>query len=213
PGRLFSFTGALVIPYGPVRQIARAINKLQQTAAPVERVFEILDVPPAVIDAPGAVVLDAFREGIVFDGVSFRYPGRDAFALSEVSLDVRRGEVVAFVGMSGAGKSTLMDLLPRFHDVIAGRITIDGHDVRDVTQASLPAQMGIVTQGTFLFSDSIYDNIAYGRPDATREEVVRAARQAYAHDFILATENGYDTLVGERGVRLSGGQRQRLAIA
>jgi subfamily B ATP-binding cassette protein MsbA len=115
--------------------------------------------------------------------------------------------------MSGAGKSTLMDLLPRFHDVTTGRITIDGYDIRDVTQASLRAQLGVVTQGTFLFSDTIYYNIAYGRPDASREDVMRAARQAHAHDFILACEQGYDTLVGERGVRLSGGQRQRLAIA
>jgi subfamily B ATP-binding cassette protein MsbA len=213
PGTFFSFTAALVMLYGPARQIARAINKLQQTAASVERVFEVLDTPPAVTDAPGAVALDVFRGRIAFDRVSFSYPGRDAFALSDVSLEVRRGEVIAFVGMSGAGKSTLMDLLPRFHDVTAGRITVDGHDVRQVTQDSLRAQMGIVTQGTFLFSDTIYYNIAYGRPEATRDEVVRAARQAYAHDFILATDNGYDTLVGERGVRLSGGQRQRLAIA
>jgi ABC-type multidrug transport system fused ATPase/permease subunit len=121
--------------------------------------------------------------------------------------------VVAFVGMSGAGKSTLMDLLPRFHDVTSGRILLDGHDLRSVTQTSLRAQMGIVTQETFLFSDSIYYNIAYGRPEASSEEVVRAARQAHAHDFIVACPEAYDTLVGERGVRLSGGQRQRIAIA
>jgi subfamily B ATP-binding cassette protein MsbA len=213
PGTFFSFTAALVMLYGPARQLARALNKLQQTSPSVERVFEILDMPPAITDRDRAVQLEVFRDRISFERVSFRYPNADVFALTDVSLEIRRGEVIAFVGMSGAGKSTLMDLLPRFHDATAGRITIDGHDLRDVSQASLRAQMGIVTQGTFLFSDSIYYNIAYGRPEATREDVLRAARQAYAHDFILAAEAGYDTLVGERGVRLSGGQRQRLAIA
>ncbi len=213
PGTFFSFTAAVIMLYGPTRRLSRALNTVQQTRASVERVFEILDTPPTVSDRPGARPLDGFRDAIVFDRVSFRYPGADTATLTDIALTIRKGEVVAFVGMSGAGKSTLMDLLPRFHDVTAGRITVDGHDLRDVTQASLRAQIGVVTQETFLFSDSIYANIAYGRPDATREEVVRAARQAHAHDFITACPEGYDTLVGERGVRLSGGQRQRIAIA
>jgi ATP-binding cassette, subfamily B, bacterial MsbA len=213
PGDFFSFTAALALIYGPVRQLSRIMNTIQQSTASVERVFEILDTPPAIADRPGAHALPGFHETLRFEGVSFRYPGSNDLALRDITLDVRRGELVAFVGMSGAGKSTLIDLVPRFHDVSAGRITVDGHDVRDVTQASLRAQIAVVTQETFLFSDSIHYNIAYGRPGATVEEVARAARQAHAEEFILACPEGYATLAGERGVRLSGGQRQRLAIA
>jgi ATP-binding cassette, subfamily B, bacterial MsbA len=213
PGDFFSFTAALALLYGPVRQLSRIVNTVQQSTASVERVFEVLDTPPAIADRPGARVLDAFTGSLVLDGVSFRYSDAAEPVLRDIDLEVRHGEVVAFVGMSGAGKSTLLDLLPRFHDVSAGRITIDGHDVRDLTQASLRAQIALVTQDTFLFSDSIYYNIAYGRPDASFADVGRAARQAHAEEFILACPQGYDTLVGERGVRLSGGQRQRLAIA
>jgi subfamily B ATP-binding cassette protein MsbA len=213
PGDFFSFTAALALIYGPVRQLSRTMNTIQQSTASVERVFEILDTPPAIADRPGAPALPGFTSALRFEGVSFRYPGSPELTLRDITLDIRRGEVVAFVGMSGAGKSTLIDLVPRFHDVSAGRITVDGHDVRDVTQASLRAQIAVVTQETFLFSDSIHDNIAYGRPGATPEEVARAARQAHAEEFILACPDGYATLAGERGVRLSGGQRQRLAIA
>ena len=213
PGDFFSFTAAVALLYGPVRQLSRIVNTVQQSTSSVERVFEILDLPPAIADRPNAVVLDAFRERLVFDHASFRHTDSEELTLRDVSLTVARGEVVAFVGMSGAGKSTLMDLLPRFHDVSAGRITIDGHDLRDVTQASLRALIGIVTQETFLFSDSILYNIAYGRPDAPFEDVARAARQAHAQEFIAGCPDGYQTLVGERGVRLSGGQRQRIAIA
>jgi subfamily B ATP-binding cassette protein MsbA len=213
PGDFFSFTAALALIYGPVRQLSRIMNTIQQSTSSVERVFEILDTPPAIADRAGAAALPGFTSALRFEGVSFRYPGSPDLTLREITLDVRRGEVVAFVGMSGAGKSTLIDLVPRFHDVTSGRITFDGHDVRDVTQASLRAQIAVVTQETFLFSDSIHYNIAYGRPGATADEVSRAARQAQAEEFILACPEGYATLCGERGVRLSGGQRQRLAIA
>ncbi len=213
PGTFFSFTAAVVMLYGPVRRLARSVNSAQQSTGSVERVFEILDLPPAIADRPGAVTLSGFSRALSFENASFRYRDAEDDTLRSISLTIPRGEVVAFVGMSGAGKSTLIDLLPRFHDVTAGRITIDGHDLRDVTQASLRAQMGIVTQETFLFSDTIRYNIAYGRPHASFEEIAQAARRAHAQDFILACPEGYDTLVGERGVRLSGGQRQRVAIA
>jgi ATP-binding cassette, subfamily B, bacterial MsbA len=213
PGDFFSFTAAVALLYGPVRQISRIMNTIQQSTGAVERVFEVLDTPPAIADRAGAHTLETFAQSLRLEGVSFRYPGVAEPALRDIDLEVRRGEVVAFVGMSGAGKSTLLDLLPRFHDVTAGRIIVDGHDVRDLTQASLRAQIGLVTQDTFLFSDSIHYNIAYGRPGAPFADVARAARQAHAEEFILACPQGYDTLVGERGVRLSGGQRQRLAIA
>jgi subfamily B ATP-binding cassette protein MsbA len=213
PGTFFSFIAAVLMLYGPARRLSRAVNSVQQTTASVERVFDILDRPPEIADRPDAAVLDGFRDAIRFEHVDFRYAGSGELTLRDISLAIRKGEVVAFVGMSGAGKSTLMDLLPRFHDVSAGRITVDGHDIREVSQASLRALLGVVTQETFLFSDSIYDNIAYGRPDASVDDVVRAARQAHAHDFIQACPEGYRTLTGERGVRLSGGQRQRIAIA
>ena len=213
PGEFFSFTAAVVLLYGPVRQLSRMVNTVQQSIASVERVFEILDTPPAIVDAPGAHVLPGFAGSIVFEGAGFRYPETEEWALQDVSMTVRKGELVAFVGMSGAGKTTLMELLPRFHDVTVGRITLDGHDLRTVTVSSLRGLIGIVTQDTFLFHDSVEYNIAYGRPGATAAEIERAARQAQAHDFIGALPEGYATSVGERGVKLSGGQAQRLAIA
>lgn len=213
PGEFFSFTAAVVLLYGPVRQLSRMVNTVQQSIASVERVFEILDTPPAIVDAPDAYVLPGFAGSIVFEGAGFRYPETEEWALRDVSMSVRKGELVAFVGMSGAGKTTLMELLPRFHDVTSGRITLDGHDLRAVTVSSLRGLIGIVTQDTFLFHDSVEYNIAYGRPGATAAEIERAARQAQAHDFIGALPEGYATSVGERGVKLSGGQAQRLAIA
>jgi ATP-binding cassette, subfamily B, bacterial MsbA len=213
PGEFFSFIAAVILLYGPVRQLGRIMNTIQQSRSSVERVFEILDTPPTIADRPGAEPVRAFHDRLVFEDVSFRYPEADEEALVGISLTVRKGEMVAFVGMSGAGKTTLMDLVPRFHDVQAGRIVIDGRDIRDVSVASLRAIMGIVTQETFLFADSIGYNIGYGRPGATQGEIEHAARMAQAHEFVAALPEGYATPVGERGVKLSGGQRQRLAIA
>ena len=213
PGEFFSFTAAVILLYGPVRQLGRVMNQVQHSLASVERVFDILAEPPAIADRPGAVVVTDFRERLAFEGVSFRYPNSAEDTLADISLTVNKGEMVAFVGMSGAGKSTLMDLVPRFHDVQAGRILLDGRDIRDVTAASLRGLMGIVTQETFLFAGSVGYNIAYGRPGATQAEIERAARMAQAHEFIAALPQGYATPVGERGVKLSGGQRQRIAIA
>ncbi len=213
PGEFFSFATALMMLYTPLQRLPSIVNTLQQTRPSAERVFAILDLPPTVTDAPAAVDIDGFHDALRFESVSFQYPDAPAPTLADVSLTIAKGDVVAFVGLSGAGKSTLMDLVPRFHDVSAGRLTIDGRDVRDVTQSSLRAQIGVVTQETLLFSDTIAYNIGYGREGASPDEIVAAARRAYADEFITSFPDGYATAVGERGVRLSGGQRQRLAIA
>ena len=213
PGEFFSFTAAVILLYGPVRQLGRMMNTVQQSISSVERVFDILDTPPTISDRPGAITLHEFHDRLAFESVSFRYPESEEDVLSGITLTVSKGEMVAFVGMSGAGKTTLMDLVPRFHDVKAGRISLDGRDLRDLSVASLRALMGIVTQETFLFADSIAYNIGYGRPGATHAEIEHAARLAQAHDFIAALPDSYRTPVGERGVKLSGGQRQRIAIA
>jgi subfamily B ATP-binding cassette protein MsbA len=181
-----------------------------QGMAAGERIFEILDQRSDVPDT-GTRALPPFRDEIRFERVSFSYG--DKPVLREVALAVRKGEVVALVGSSGAGKTTLSNLLPRFWDAGGGRITVDGLDVREVTLASLRAQIALVTQETVLFDDTVRANVAYGRPDIPQAEVERAARMAHAHDFIAALPKGYDTVIGERGVLLSGGQRQRIAIA
>jgi len=213
PGEAFSFMAAVALLQRAVSELIRSFNTVQQSLPSVERVFEILDTPPTIVDAPGAKPLTDFRDRLAFEDVSFRYPGAESDALRHVSLTIHRGERVAFVGLSGSGKTTLMDLLPRLNDVSAGRITIDGRDLRQVTLVSLRGLFGLVTQGTFLFRDTVEYNIAYGKPGASREEIEEAARRAHAHDFIMALPEGYQTVVGERGVKLSGGQRQRIAIA
>ncbi len=192
--------------------LAGLYGQFREALGAVRRVFEILDTPSSVVDAPDAKPLPAVAGRITFDGVSFHY-GDKVDVLDDITLDIAPGEILALVGPSGAGKSTLFNLIPRFYDPTAGAVCIDGHDLRTVTQLSLREQIGLVPQETVLFGGTIRENIAYGRLDATEDEIVAAARAANAHDFIAALPNGYDTAVGERGVKLSGGQRQRVAIA
>jgi ATP-binding cassette, subfamily B, bacterial MsbA len=213
PGTFFSFLTGLLMLYGPVRKLTNVSNQIQQTIPSAERVFELLDLQQTVVDRPHARALRALQESIAFEHVFFQYDDGAEPVLHDIALRVNRGEMVAFVGMSGAGKSTLADLIPRFHDVTSGRITIDGMDIRDFTLASLRAQIGIVTQETILFNETVAHNIGYGKPGASVDEIVRAAQLAYAHDFIQELPQRYDTIIGERGVKLSGGQRQRIAIA
>src|SRR5262245_986487 len=211
-GEFFAFLTALFLLYDPFKGIGRTNGMLQQGMAAADRVFELLDTGSDVVDRPGARELPAVRDGIEFDDVTFSYQAEPV--LRDVNLTIRRGEVVALVGPSGGGKSTLADLLLRFYDVSAGAIRIDGVDIRDVTQASLRAQMALVTQHTFLFNDSVKNNIGYGSPAVqSMDAIIAAARAAHAHEFIMELPDGYDTMIGELGLRLSGGQRQRLAIA
>jgi ATP-binding cassette subfamily B protein len=186
---------------------------MSQASASAERIFEILDAESDVTDRPGAEALPSVQGHIRFEDVTFRYFGSGEAVLKQVSFEVLPGQTVALLGATGSGKSTIINLLPRFYDPTEGRITIDGHDLRDVTLESLRSQIGIVLQETTLFSGTIRDNIAFGRPDATLDEVIAAAQAAAAHDFILSFPQGYDTPVGERGATLSGGQKQRIAIA
>src|SRR5687768_13049987 len=214
PGEFTSFVAALLLMYGPIKKLSRVNANLQQAVAASERIFELLDTHTEVRERPGAAALPPFTAHIEFGDVSFAYEdGHGRSTLRNVSFTVRAGQMIAIVGRSGAGKTTLVNLLPRFYDVTGGAILIDGRDVRDVTLASLRAQIGIVTQEIVLFDDTIAGNIAYGTPGATMEQIEAAARAANAHDFIAGQPEGYRTMIGERGQRLSGGQRQRLAIA
>ena len=213
PGDFVAFITALFLMYGPARKLSRVNADLQQAAAAAERIFETLETHSEVKERPDAVALPRFSRSIEFRDVHFSYGEGHDDTLQGVTLAVGAGQMLAIVGRSGAGKTTLVNLLPRFYDVTTGAILIDGRDVRDVTLTSLRSQIGLVTQETVLFDDTIAANIAYGVPQATREVIEAAARAAHAHDFILGLDQGYETTIGERGQRLSGGQRQRLAIA
>ena len=214
-GQLFSFITALLLAYEPMKRLAQLNANLQEGLAAAQRVFDMLDVEPSIVDAANARPLVSASGAIRFDNVRFAYrPGDESVrALDGVTLDIPGGRRVALVGPSGAGKSTVLNLIPRFYDVDGGAVTVDGQDVREVTMASLRARIGLVSQEIALFDDTVYANIAYGRPDAPESDIVAAAKAASAHEFIMALPEGYYTHVGGRGMKLSGGQRQRLAIA
>jgi len=212
-GAFFSFIAACALMYGPIKKLNGANATIQDSMAAAERVFDILDTEPSVREKEGALTIHDVREGVELKGVSFKY--NDDLVLKDIDLRVKVGEVVAIVGESGGGKSTLVSLIPRFYDVTDGIVTIDGIDIRDMTFSSLRRITGVVSQDTFLFNDTVRNNIAYlpERESIPFEEVVESAKAANANDFIVAMPEGYDTVIGERGVRLSGGQRQRLSIA
>ena len=216
-GAFFTFIIAVFKLYDPVRKFAMFNNNFQQAAGASSEIFRFMDVEDEVREKPGAQRMGRFARAIRFEDVSFSYSNENAedlpLVLHDVNLEVKAGEVLAVVGSSGAGKSTLVHLIPRFFDVSGGRILIDGQDVRDVTLESLRSQIGIVTQETVLFNDTVRNNIAYGQPHVSQKQVEEAARAARAYEFIRALPEGYNTMIGERGVRLSGGERQRIAIA
>lgn len=210
-GAFFSFVGAALSSYTPIKNFSNTNAMLQQTVAASERIFKVLDTPATVMEIPQARILPVFNKEIIFEKVNFAYGTEQV--LKNINLQVRAGEIVAIVGPSGSGKTTLVNLIPRFYDPSSGRITIDGQELKEVTFNSLRGQIGIVTQETILFSDTVANNIAYGSPASTKEEIIQAAIAANAHNFISSWEKEYDTLIRDRGVNLSGGERQRIAMA
>ena len=198
---------------GPIKQLSNVNLKIQIGAASAERIFGLLDTPPEIVEDPDPIELDVFNNAIEFDQIYFEYSDADERVLDEVSFTIKKGEIVALVGPSGSGKSTIADLIPRFFDVSKGALRIDGNNVRKISFSSLRGSMGIVTQEVILFNDTIRKNIAYGQSDVTEEAIQKAAKAANALEFIEQSPDGFDTLIGERGVNLSGGQKQRLAIA
>jgi len=211
PGTFFSFLTALLMLYEPIKHLSGVNNTTQQGIAAAIRVFEVMDLEEEIVDQEGAVAIDGIHQGIVFNKVSFGY-GQD-WVLKDINLEVKAGEIVAIVGTSGGGKTTLVNLIPRFYEVSEGDILFDNRPIKAITQASLRRQIGIVTQQTILFNDTIHNNIAYGSPEKTGDDIIRAAQAAYAYEFIQRLPEKMDTIIGEHGVRLSGGERQRLAIA
>lgn len=209
-GELLSFSTAVGLVYTPIKRLGSANNSLQQSRAAAERIFYLLDQEP---EADGTLQLLAFRDEIAFNNVNFVYPRTSKKVLDDVNFKVKTGELIAIVGRSGAGKTTLMDMLPRFYRPTEGSITIDGININTVTLDSLRKNIGIVSQDIILFNETVRDNIAFGKSEATDDEIIESAKAAYAHDFIVDMPYGYNTVIGERGVRLSGGQRQRIAIA
>jgi subfamily B ATP-binding cassette protein MsbA len=213
PGQFASFFGAVFLMYGPAKKLSRVNANLQQAIAASERIFEMLDTHSEVSEQLDAPPLAPFQHVIEFRDVRFGYADATGPILRDVSFTVRAGQMIAIVGKSGAGKTTLVNLLPRFYDVTAGTVLVDGVDIRGVTLASLRHQIGIVTQDTVLFDDTVASNIAYGSAGATSSRIEAAALAANAHGFIVKLKKKYETVIGERGQRLSGGERQRLAIA
>lgn len=213
PGAFFSFVTALFMMYKPIRKLTVINNHIQDAMASAERVFSILDTREEMEELKDAESLDGFKSKIEFKDVCFQYNSNDGLVLLDINLEIIKGEMVAVVGSSGAGKSTLADLIPRFYEVTSGGIFIDGLDLRKYSLKSLREHIGIVTQESILFNDTLRYNIGYGQTESSEEDIVQAAKVAYAHDFIMQLPNGYDSVIGEQGCRLSGGQRQRIAIA
>ena len=213
PGEFFSFLTAMFMAYAPIRKLSGSNNAIQQALAAAERVFGVLDLKTEQEAEKGQLELPRIAQSVTFDDVTFHYESQSVPALNDINLTIRAGEMVALVGSSGSGKTTLVNLIPRFYEPTAGRILIDGIDTQSYTLRSLRSQIGMVSQDVVLFDDSIRNNIAFGREDATDEDIVQAARLAYAHDFVERLPEAYQTVVGEKGVKLSGGERQRLAIA
>ena len=213
-GNIYAFSTYLAMFWSPVRNLASFYNKIITNLSAAERIFDILDTPPEIGDQEAAYPLPEVKGEVQFSHVSFAYTDEpDRMVLEDVSFRVNPGETIALVGPTGAGKTTIVNLISRFYDITSGEIRIDGHEIRQVTLDSLRRQMGIMTQDTFLFTGTVRENICYGRPDASEEEMVEAAKAVNAHDFIMKLENGYDTQVSERGGQLSIGQRQLLAFA